>query len=187
MRKGKDPDPYLWLMDPDPDPDPQHWQWHAGSIWCSFTRLSRNAVPVIIILFCVVDPDPHPHGSTLVFGQLDPEPYRECGSGSWSRSEKVVKKYPVLDVNFCWGIKDQGSGSRNAKVVKKYWMLTLLRDQGFSCSLDLFHENLGISVADSDPGSGAFLTPGPGSGIRNRFFPDPWSRIPDPKPIFLRA
>jgi hypothetical protein len=34
-------------------------------------------------------------------------------------------------------------------------------------------------------GSGAFLTPG--SGIRNRFFLDPGSRIPDPKPIFLRA
>ncbi len=36
----------------------------------------------------------------------------------------------------------------------------------------------GASVADPDPGSGAFLTPG--SGIRNRFFPDPGSRIPDP-------
>ncbi len=43
------------------------------------------------------------------------------------------------------------------------------------------------SVADPDPGSGAFLTPGSGSGIRNRFFPDPGSRIPDPKPIFSRA
>jgi hypothetical protein len=31
-----------------------------------------------------------------------------------------------------------------------------------------------ISVADPDPGSGAFLTPG--SGIRNRFFPDPGSQ-----------
>ena len=31
------------------------------------------------------------------------------------------------------------------------------------------------SVADPDPGSGAFLTPG--SGIRNRFFPDPGSQI----------
>ncbi len=41
------------------------------------------------------------------------------------------------------------------------------------------------SVADPDPGSGVFLTPGPGSGIRNRFFPDPGSRIPDPKTIFL--
>jgi hypothetical protein len=37
-------------------------------------------------------------------------------------------------------------------------------------------ERLVISVAD--PGSGAFLTPG--SGIRNRFFPDLGSRIPDP-------
>jgi hypothetical protein len=34
------------------------------------------------------------------------------------------------------------------------------------------------SVADPDPGSGAFLTPG--SGIRNGFFPDPGSRIPRP-------
>jgi hypothetical protein len=41
------------------------------------------------------------------------------------------------------------------------------------------------SVVDLDPGSGAFLTPG--SGIRNRFFPDPGSQIPDPELIFLRA
>jgi hypothetical protein len=34
------------------------------------------------------------------------------------------------------------------------------------------------SVADPYPGFGAFLTPG--SGIRNRFFPDPGSRISDP-------
>ncbi len=33
----------------------------------------------------------------------------------------------------------------------------------------------GSSVADPDPGSGAFLTPG--SGIWNRFFPDPGSQI----------
>ncbi len=39
-------------------------------------------------------------------------------------------------------------------------------------------EEYSVVVADPDPGSGAFLTPG--SGIRNRF-------IPDPKPIFLRA
>jgi hypothetical protein len=38
------------------------------------------------------------------------------------------------------------------------------------------------SVADPDPGSGD-----PGSGIRNRFFLDPGSRIPDPKPKFLRT
>ncbi len=34
---------------------------------------------------------------------------------------------------------------------------------------------LSTSVADPDPGSGAFFTPG--SGIRNRFFPDPGSQI----------
>ncbi len=37
-----------------------------------------------------------------------------------------------------------------------------------------------ISVADPDPGSGAFLTSGSGSGIRNRLFPDLGSRIPNP-------
>jgi hypothetical protein len=36
------------------------------------------------------------------------------------------------------------------------------------------------SVADPDPGFSAFLTSGPGSGIRNRFFPDSGSRIPHP-------
>jgi hypothetical protein len=37
-----------------------------------------------------------------------------------------------------------------------------------------------LRIRIRDPRSGAFLTPG--SGIRNRFL-----RIPDPKPIFLRA
>jgi hypothetical protein len=40
------------------------------------------------------------------------------------------------------------------------------------------HNNNEASVADPDPGSGSFLTPG--SGIRNRFFPDLGSRISDP-------
>jgi hypothetical protein len=40
------------------------------------------------------------------------------------------------------------------------------------------HHQQGHSVADPGSGiSGAFLTPG--SGIRNRFFPDPGSRIPN--------
>jgi hypothetical protein len=37
-------------------------------------------------------------------------------------------------------------------------------------------ETVFCSVVDPDPGSGAFLTPGPGSGIPNRFFSG--SRIP---------
>ncbi len=37
---------------------------------------------------------------------------------------------------------------------------------------------LSLYSSVADPGSGAFLTPG--SGIRNRFFPDPRSRIPKP-------
>jgi hypothetical protein len=35
-----------------------------------------------------------------------------------------------------------------------------------------------LRIRIRDPGVGAFLTPG--SGIRNRFIPDPGSRIPDP-------
>jgi hypothetical protein len=42
---------------------------------------------------------------------------------------------------------------------------------------------LRIRIRDPVP----FLPLDPGFGIRNRFFPDPGSRIPDPKPIFLRA
>ncbi len=43
------------------------------------------------------------------------------------------------------------------------------------------------NVADPDPGSDAFLTPGPGSGIGFFWIPDFGSRIPDPKHKFLRA
>jgi hypothetical protein len=42
------------------------------------------------------------------------------------------------------------------------------------------------NVADPDPGSGAFFTPGSGIGFFRIL--DPGSRIPDPKPmVFLRA
>jgi hypothetical protein len=37
-----------------------------------------------------------------------------------------------------------------------------------------------LSSSVPDPGSFAFLTPGAGSGIRNRFIPDLGSRIPNP-------
>jgi hypothetical protein len=68
-----------------------------------------------------------------------------------------------------------------ASEIKERFIIYLSLTKGFINAIT-YVEN---SVADPDPGSGAFLTPG--SGIRNRFFPDPGSRIPDPKPIFLRA
>jgi hypothetical protein len=40
-------------------------------------------------------------------------------------------------------------------------------------------------VAYQDPGSVAFLTPGPRSGIRNRFIPDPGFRISELSDKFL--
>ncbi len=52
----------------------------------------------------------------------------------------------------------------------------------FKYILHSFYES---SVTDPDLGSGAFLTPG--SGIRNRFFTDPGSQIPDSKAISLIA
>jgi hypothetical protein len=49
----------------------------------------------------------------------------------------------------------------------------------------------GTSVADPDPGSGAFLPPGPGIRIRDEFFVDPGSRIflttGKPKTLLLKA
>jgi hypothetical protein len=86
-------------------------------------------------------------------------------------------------------VSGSGSGSRRAKwptkveKIKKFqvlkcWMLSF-RAEDFFCNLDVIYGGLRIgkfSVADPDPGSGAFLTP-----------PDPGSRIPDPKPIYLRA
>jgi hypothetical protein len=66
---------------------------------------------------------------------------------------------------------------------------TLSKCTFYDGQIDIFEISVKIqifySVADPDPGSGSFLTPG--SGIRNRFFTDPGSRIPDPKSIFLRA
>ncbi len=54
---------------------------------------------------------------------------------------------------------------------QRYWRLEYSRY--------IIHQStLASSVSDPDPGSGAFLTPGSGIG----FF-----RIPDPKPILLRA
>ncbi len=53
-----------------------------------------------------------------------------------------------------------------------------------TASFDTYPTNIGFrpfhicSVADPDPGCGPFLTPG--SGIQNRFFSDPGSRIQNP-------
>jgi hypothetical protein len=44
---------------------------------------------------------------------------------------------------------------------------------------------ISVSVADPDPGSFAFLPPGSGIRIRDEFFPDLGSRIPDPRGMFL--
>jgi hypothetical protein len=71
-------------------------------------------------------------------------------------------------------MKIAGSGS-----VPKHW---------YGCHYQLHTVWFALTgVADPDPGSGAFSTPGPGSGIRNRFILDSGSRIPDPKPIYFRA
>jgi hypothetical protein len=56
----------------------------------------------------------------------------------------------------------------------------------------IYMQTVMVSLKSSvaDPGSNAFLTPGPGSGIRNRFFSGSRIseyRIPDPKSIFLRG
>ncbi len=50
--------------------------------------------------------------------------------------------------------------------------------QAQPAKVSFFFPLVTCSVADPDPGSGTFLTPG--SGIRNMFFPNPGSRIPNP-------
>jgi|LakMenE01Jun11ns_1017448.scaffolds.fasta_scaffold7608472_1 hypothetical protein len=64
-------------------------------------------------------------------------------------------------------------------------------ESGLSISLKLNYNPFGpfliACVADPDLGSGIKCIFNPGSGIRNRFFPDPGYRIPDPKNIFFRA
>jgi hypothetical protein len=60
-------------------------------------------------------------------------------------------------------------------VIKSVDFLNCLSGTGYGT---VFYFLAETSVADPDPGSGAFLTPG--SGIRNRFFPDLGSRISDP-------
>ncbi len=51
--------------------------------------------------------------------------------------------------------------------------VTLKGDNNLKIFLEKLNKN---NVADPDPGSGAFSTPGPGSATRNRFIPDPGSQ-----------
>jgi hypothetical protein len=96
------------------------------------------------------------------------------------------------------GIRIQeGKNDQHATIIEKVMKFhvlsagcSLLKAKGFSYSLSVLYGGLGItvvsflqlyfinfrSVADPDPGSGAFLTPG--SNIRNNFFSG--SRISDP-------
>ncbi len=121
-------------------------------------------------------PDPNPYFwelLTILWSVADPDPDPpnahvfgppESGSGS------ISQRY--------------GSGSfyHQAKPVRKTLIPTAMW-------LLFDFLSLKISVADTDPGSGAFLTldPVPGSGIGFSWIPDLGSRIPDPNPIFFRA
>ncbi len=90
-----------------------------------------------------------------------------CRLLSWCRGfwiSSVMTKLSNAHTQFC---KDKsisnGSLTKGTYVIRGFYLN--------NCTAYL-------SVADPDPGSGAFLTPG--SGIRYRFFPDPGSRISDP-------
>jgi hypothetical protein len=84
-------------------------------------------------------------------------------------SDDVLILVDSGDMFLCWmvpGICSYVGGFRSGGMFICWWVPT--------------------SVADPDPGSGDFFLT-PGSGIRNGFIPDPGSRIPNPKLIFLRA
>jgi hypothetical protein len=59
-----------------------------------------------------------------------------------------------------------------------FWFLYISTDYKKKVTGPLIKKNTFLEARVRDPGSGAFWTPGSGIG----FF-----RIPDPKPIFLRA
>jgi hypothetical protein len=78
--------------------------------------------------------------------------------------------------------EDDKDGVMAEKVLKLFWSLAHSQDVTVEIMdqvrvLRTYRNRLILNnnVADPDPGSGAFLTPG--SGIRNRFFPDPGSQI----------
>jgi hypothetical protein len=84
--------------------------------------------------------------------------------------------------------------TRNKKIVlftlDTIFPMNFISQHILACRSCILESVLRIRIRD--PESSAFLTPG--SGIRNRFFPDPGSRIPDlgsripdPKPILLRV
>jgi len=54
------------------------------------------------------------------------------------------------------------------------------RQLGHACKKRKGGMLIQTSIVAPDPGSGAFLTPGPGSGIQNRFIPDPGSGTKNP-------
>ncbi len=84
--------------------------------------------------------------------------------------------------------------TRNKKEIKNKWVPRwnkIVRDKKLRAICNEINKlkkpvHVFSSVADPDPGSGAFVTPGFGSGIVFFRIPDPGSRIriPDPKPIF---
>ncbi len=84
----------------------------------------------------------------------------------------VLSLFDMLHVTFCHCLFEKPVPTKICrKRLKLHKYLTTI----FHIFLLVF-----TSVADPDPGSGAFLPLDPGSGIG--FF-----RFPDPKPIFLRA
>jgi hypothetical protein len=79
----------------------------------------------------------------------------------------------------CWVLRHSRLGIRSTS----FRHTASASSPSFTTEQKLWSIRQGSSVADPDPGSGAFLTLG--SGIRNRFLPVPRSRIPDPKQIYL--
>ena len=88
--------------------------------------------------------------------------------GSGTRPETISGIFELLSAFFTW------------QAVRRSWLGRSWWDPGHAGSRFPFSPRIPpkkSSVADPYPGSGAFLTPG--SRIRNRFFPDPGSLIPN--------
>jgi hypothetical protein len=84
----------------------------------------------------------------------------------------------LSEINFC----GSGSKTHEGRSDYRYWQSNPDPIQSGSETLLLgtVHIFPVLRIRIQDTGSGAFLTPGSRSGIRNRFFPDPGSWISDP-------
>jgi hypothetical protein len=98
---------------------------------------------------------------------------------------KTASLTDKLTQNFTTSVADSNpkesenlAGSESEKKSRHYFKINYVKN---------YRSNTESSVADPDPGSGAFLPPGSEIRIRDEFFPDPGSFLVMTKTLLLKA